>query len=123
LKLFSRFNSSFLFRGDYRVLYLTPEFVSTNSDLLEELNNKVGICLLAVDECHVVSQWGNDFRPSYRQIGELLRARLSNVPFMALTATATPIVRRDIVKSLYLKKPLITVTSFDRFDKISFIKC
>lgn len=84
--------------------------------MLEELNEKVGICLLAVDECHVVSQWGNDFRPSYRRIGETLREKLSNVPFMALTATATSVVRRDIVKSLKLESPLITVTSFDRFD-------
>ena len=67
------------------MLYLTPEFVAANSDLLFDLNKKVGICLLAVDECHVVSQWGNDFRPSYRQIGELLRSKLPNIPFMALT--------------------------------------
>jgi superfamily II DNA helicase RecQ len=73
-----------------------------------------GICLLAVDECHVVSQWGNDFRPSYRRIGEVLKKKLPNVPFMALTATATTNVRKDIVKSLRLKNPIVTVTSFDR---------
>ena len=83
--------------------------------MLEKLNEEVGICLLAVDECHLVSQWGNDFRPSYRKIGELLRDKLPNIPFMALTATATPNVRIDIIKSLKLKNPLVTITSFDRF--------
>lgn len=63
--------------------------------------------------CHCVSQWGNDFRPTYRSIGQI-RTRLSSIPFLALTATATPMVRRDVCKSLQLRNPLQTVTSFDR---------
>jgi Werner syndrome ATP-dependent helicase len=83
-------------------------------NLLVSLNEKFGIDLVAVDECHCVSQWGNDFRPSYRIIGSLLRDKLPRTPFVALTATATPAVRRDIIKSLRLVDPLVTVTSFDR---------
>lgn len=55
------------------------------SDTLVEINDKFGISLVAIDECHCVSQWGSDFRESYRNIGKLLRNRLRNVPFMALT--------------------------------------
>lgn len=95
------------------MLYLAPESLETNMDLLESLAKSVGICLVAVDECHCVSQWGNDFRPSYRQIGQL-RNRLASIPFLALTATATPVVRRDICQSLRLRNPLQTITSFDR---------
>lgn len=60
------------------------------------------------------SQWGNDFRPAYRKIG-LIRKMLKSTPIIALTATATPAVRQDILNSLNLIKPLVTVTSFDRF--------
>lgn len=99
--------------GKCRVVYLAPESIDSNIDLLVSLSKTVGICLVAVDECHCVSQWGNDFRPSYREIGQL-RNRLSSIPFLALTATATPFVRRDICQSLFLRNPLQTVTSFDR---------
>lgn len=95
------------------MVYLAPESIDKHIDLLDELAKRVGICLVAVDECHCVSQWGNDFRPAYRQIGQI-RKRLASIPFLALTATATPIVRRDICHSLNLKNPLQTVTSFDR---------
>ena len=125
-------------RKVYRVLYITPEYIEVFSDDLVELHEKIGrfklifflikkeimnqifymegISLVAIDECHCVSQWGNDFRPAYRQIGVLLREKLIEVPFMALTATATSNVRKDIVKNLDLQNPLITITSFDRFN-------
>ena len=103
-----------LFNGECRIIYLTPECLESSVSMLESLNKKVGIDLVAIDECHCVSQWGNDFRSSYRSIGRLLREKLAQTPFIALTATATPIVRRDIVKSLQLVNPLVTVTSFDR---------
>lgn len=104
-----------LLSGECRLLYLTPECLESSLGLLEQINKKVGIDLVAVDECHCVSQWGSDFRPSYRMIGKLLRNALSNTPFIALTATATPAVRKDIIKSLELIDPIVTVTSFDRF--------
>ena len=102
-----------LLEGKYKVVYITPEYIDSSPDLLEALNEKIGISLLAIDECHCVSQWGNDFRPSYRRIGNL-RRKLKNTPVIALTATATPAVRRDILLSLNLTNPIVTVTSFDR---------
>jgi ATP-dependent DNA helicase RecQ len=72
----------------------------------------VSISLIAVDEAHCISEWGHDFRPSYRRLG-LLRRKLT-APVMALTATATPRVREDILTVLSLKRPLRIVGSFDR---------
>uniref|UniRef100_A0AAY4E4Q1 DNA 3'-5' helicase n=1 Tax=Denticeps clupeoides TaxID=299321 RepID=A0AAY4E4Q1_9TELE len=100
-------------KGHFRVVYMTPEFCSGNISLLELLNRTVGLSLIAIDEAHCISQWGHDFRNAYRNLGKLKKA-LPNVPIVALTATASPSIREDIVKSLILKNPLITCTSFDR---------
>nr|CAB3267766.1 Werner syndrome ATP-dependent helicase homolog [Phallusia mammillata] len=104
-----------MMRGNYRVVYITPEFAEACSDVLLQLNRQVGISLIAVDEAHCVSQWGHDFRASYRNVGRLKKL-LPNVPFIALTATATPEVRKDICNSLNLKNPVVTCTSFDRVN-------
>ncbi|KAL1433647.1 hypothetical protein MTO96_012471 [Rhipicephalus appendiculatus] len=77
------------------------------------LDERVGITLFAIDEAHCVSQWGHDFRHSYRKLGAL-RQSFPHVPFLALTATATPNVRDDIVRALSLKDVVLTCTSFDR---------
>uniref|UniRef100_A0A4W5NA18 DNA 3'-5' helicase n=1 Tax=Hucho hucho TaxID=62062 RepID=A0A4W5NA18_9TELE len=102
-----------VFRGQYRVVYMTPEYCSGNVSLLEQLDRSIGISLIAVDEAHCISEWGHDFRGAYRSLGNLKRS-LPNVPIVALTATASPSIREDIVKSLNLERPIVTCTSFDR---------
>lgn len=74
-----------------------------------------GILLIAVDEAHCVSQWGHDFRVAYQSLG-VIREWLPSIPILALTATATPPVRRDICASLKLNNPVETITDFDRLE-------
>ena len=102
-------------RGAYRLLYVAPERLTSPQflALLGALSERVGLALLAVDEAHCVSEWGHDFRPEYRQIHRV-RAHYPDVPILALTATATERVRRDIVEQLRLRDPLCHVASFDR---------
>ncbi|XP_044134301.1 LOW QUALITY PROTEIN: Werner syndrome ATP-dependent helicase [Bufo gargarizans] len=99
--------------GKFKVIYMTPEFCSVGISLLQELDNNFGISLIAVDEAHCISEWGHDFRSAYRSLGNLKRL-LPSVPVIALTATASPSVRNDILASLHLHDPQITCTSFDR---------
>lgn len=108
-------------RGDFKIIYVAPERLELDSFL--EFARKAEISLLAVDEAHCVSQWGQDFRPHYLKIAEFCR-QLPRRPVMcAFTATATDDVRRDIVRLLELKTPYETVTGFDRpnlfFDVIT----
>ncbi|NXD30187.1 WRN helicase, partial [Spelaeornis formosus] len=99
--------------GQYRVIYMTPEYCSGNLELLQDLDQTVGITLIAVDEAHCISEWGHDFRNSFRSLG-LIKKTLPSVPIIALTATASPSIREDIVKCLNLRNPQVTCTSFDR---------
>ena len=100
-----------LYAGEYKLLYVSPERLALDGfiDRLKEWPVK----LIAVDEAHCISEWGHDFRPEYRQLAKL-REQLPSVPAMALTATATPRVRDDIVKHLALRDPAIFVASFNR---------
>ncbi|GFN88620.1 werner syndrome ATP-dependent helicase-like protein [Plakobranchus ocellatus] len=102
-----------MFRGQYRIVYVTPEYASTALDQFKTLDKKVGLDLIAIDEAHCVSQWGHDFRSSYRQLG-ILKQNFPQVPILAVTATATVEVRSDICRSLNLKNPNMTCTGFDR---------
>ncbi len=97
--------------GEIRLLYVAPERLMMDN-MLERLV-EWNLSLLAVDEAHCISQWGHDFRPEYATLGQL-RARLPQVPFMALTATADDTTRRDIVNLLGLQDPFIQISSFDR---------
>ena len=102
--------------GKYELLYVTPERLRT--DLFLARAERLPVALLAVDEAHCISEWGHDFRPSYRQIAEvrplLTSAEGRPAPILAVTATATPAVRRDIVEQLALEEPCVVVRGFDR---------
>lgn len=101
--------------GQLKLLYVAPERLLTPSflALLDQVENNVGLSLLAVDEAHCVSEWGHDFRPEYRQLGQL-RNRYPDVPMLALTATATERVRQDILTQLRLRDAHIHIASFNR---------
>ena len=100
-----------LHNGEFRLLYVAPERLML-SGFLDDLK-RWNINLIAVDEAHCISEWGHDFRPEYRQLASL-RPHFPDVPFMALTATATDRVREDIVKQLHLREPQCYVASFNR---------
>jgi ATP-dependent DNA helicase RecQ len=97
--------------GGYKFLYLSPERLQ--SDWIVERLAELPVNFIAVDEAHCVSQWGHDFRPAYLKIGEL-RKHFKGIPLLALTATATPEVRKDILESLQMKEPTVFQQSFAR---------
>ncbi|QGJ71648.1 ATP-dependent DNA helicase RecQ [Planctomycetales bacterium 10988] len=97
--------------GEYDLMYVVPERFRSSRFL--SAVRRANLKLLAVDEAHCVSQWGHDFRPDYLRIGRF-RQLVGNPPTIALTATATDQVRRDIVESLDLKDPQVFITGFDR---------
>jgi ATP-dependent DNA helicase RecQ len=100
-----------LHNGQYRLLYVAPERLMLSGFLNDLQRWKVN--LLAIDEAHCISEWGHDFRPEYRQLSEL-RALFPSTPMMALTATATERVRKDILAQLRLRDPACYVASFNR---------
>ncbi|WP_316737276.1 ATP-dependent DNA helicase RecQ [Pedobacter aquatilis] len=103
--------------GKIKFLYLSPERLL--SDLVRVRISYMNVNLIAVDEAHCISQWGYDFRPPYQQISKL-REILPDVPVLALTATATDFVRKDIIEKLEMKNPEIFIKSFAR-DNLSYV--
>ncbi len=100
-----------IFLGEIKILYVAPERLQQKS--FKEFLETANISLIAIDEAHCISEWGHDFRPEYRNLKEL-RKKFSEIPIIALTATATAKVKQDIVNQLELKKPEIFVSSFNR---------
>ena len=107
----ARDRSEALSNGEYKLLYAAPERVMTPGFIADL--KRWNIKRIAVDEAHCISEWGHDFRPEYRQLAQL-RKHLPGVPFLALTATATPKVRQDIARQLRMDSPEKFLASFNR---------
>jgi len=98
--------------GDYKLLYISPERL--DSPVFKSRLPRFNLSLVAIDEAHCISQWGYDFRPSYLRIAEMREMISPEVPFLALTATATPAVVKDIVARLKMKDAAVLQTTFRR---------
>ena len=96
-----------------KILYVAPERLFGSGGQFMEFLSSIQVSLVAIDEAHCISSWGHDFRPEYRQLARL-RSRFPDVPFVALTATADELVRRDIIKYLSLEDCELLVSSFNR---------
>src|SRR5690606_30752368 len=102
--------------GNYKFLYLSPERLQ--QELIQERILQMNVNLIAIDEAHCISQWGNDFRPAYLECS-LLRELAPNAPLISLTATPTDLVVQHICENLKLQQPLLIKDSFSR-DNIAF---
>jgi ATP-dependent DNA helicase RecQ len=99
-------------QGKFKLIYIAPERLE--SERFHKLLSKIRVSMVTVDEAHCISQWGHDFRPSYLQIGPMIR-QLSTTPIVAaLTATATRLVRQDIIENLGIPESNIFLTGFQR---------
>ncbi len=101
--------------GRYRLIYLAPERLMNASG--RRLMERLEVSLFAIDEAHCISEWGHDFRPEYRMLGQLrtnFGGRFAETPILALTATATPRVADDILAQLHLREPRVHRAGFER---------
>lgn len=103
---------SFAAKGVYKIIYVAPERLETASFLAFALHTPIS--MVTVDEAHCISQWGQDFRPSYLKIIDFVEQFPGNPVLSAFTATATEVVKNDIARILKLKNPNIIITGFDR---------
>jgi ATP-dependent DNA helicase RecQ len=104
--------------GNYKFLYVSPERISTR--LFQGKAGRLNLSLVTIDEAHCISQWGYDFRPSYLKIASLRDFISDKVPFLALTASATPLVVDDIMTKLAFREKNVLKTSFER-KNISYL--
>ncbi|MEH7011630.1 DNA helicase RecQ [Neobacillus niacini] len=104
-------------QGMYKLLYIAPERLESR-EFIEDLK-QIDIPMVAVDEAHCISQWGHDFRPSYRHIQQMVRSLPQKPNVIALTATATPRVREDICETLDIDEENSIITGFER-ENLSF---
>ena len=117
-------------KGKIKLLYISPERL--DNEFFRDFLRDISLSFVAVDEAHCISQWGHDFRPSYKLIADLYNIIGPHVQIAAFTATATREVRDDIINNLSLKDPFVKVTGFDRpnlkfivrkpKDKLKFLK-
>lgn len=114
-----------LFQGDtIKLLYVTPEKIGASNvimNLFTSLQRRGLLSRFVIDEAHCISTWGHDFRPDYMALGKL-RTSFSNVPIMALTATANGRTEMDIIKNLNLQSPFVTRSSFNRSNLVYDIR-
>jgi ATP-dependent DNA helicase RecQ len=103
-----------LTNGFTKILYVAPESLVKEENI--EFLKSIPISFVAVDEAHCISEWGHDFRPEYRKIRKMINSINENIPILALTATATPKVQTDIMKTLNMKAPNIYKDSFMRHN-------
>ena len=96
----------------YKIVYIAPERL--NSSTFVDVLKSINISMITVDEAHCISQWGHDFRPTYREISNVISTLKKRPIVSAFTATATDIVRDDIINLLKLQKPYVLTTGFDR---------
>ncbi|PYH46549.1 RecQ family helicase MusN [Aspergillus saccharolyticus JOP 1030-1] len=108
--------SDYMPEKEIELLYITPEMINKSQAIirsLERLSSNRRLARIVIDEAHCVSQWGHDFRPDYKELGEL-RDRLPGVPMMALTATATENVKLDVIHNLKMDGCEVLIQSFNR---------
>ncbi len=98
--------------GGTKLLFVAPETLTKEENIA--FFKSVDVSFVAVDEAHCISEWGHDFRPEYRRIREMIKSINSEIPVIALTATATPKVKSDIVKNLAMRDQKVFISSFNR---------
>lgn len=100
-----------LINNEYSIIFTTPEFMTKSKLLFKQVQDN--ICLFAIDEAHCISYYGHDFRPDFRKLNEV-KESFEDIPLLALTATATEIIKKDICEQLHFKGANVIQTGFDR---------